>query len=59
MTDGAVALGALLAGYVLTALGAATTGWALVGAMLVLAIGGSLVGRNREAPLAETPARVE
>ncbi|WP_406234273.1 MFS transporter [Nocardia sp. NBC_01009] len=59
VTDGAVALGALLAGYVLTALGAATTGWVLVGAMLVLAICGSLVGRSREAPLAETPARVE
>ncbi|MFD0365414.1 MFS transporter [Nocardia sp. GCM10030253] len=58
VTDGAVALGALLAGYLLTALGTTTTGWALVGAMLVLAIGGGLVGRSREASLAEVPARV-
>ncbi|MEV6429075.1 MFS transporter [Nocardia sp. NPDC051463] len=59
VTDGAVALGALLAGYLLTALGAAATGWAVVGAMLILAIGGGLVGRRRQTPLAEVPGGIE
>ncbi|WP_405160147.1 MFS transporter [Nocardia sp. NBC_01499] len=44
VTDGAVALGALLAGYLLSAFGTITTGSALVCAMLVLALGAHYLG---------------
>lgn len=43
--DGAVALGALLAGYLLSSCGAATTGWILFAAMLSVALIGTLLGR--------------
>ncbi|MEV4129024.1 MFS transporter [Nocardia sp. NPDC049707] len=41
---GAVALGSLLAGYLLSVFGTTTTGWALVGVMLIAAVVGSCVG---------------
>jgi MFS family permease len=42
--DGAVALGALLAGYLLSLCGPSTTGWILFAAMLTVAVIGTLLG---------------
>jgi MFS family permease len=42
--DGAVALGALLAGYLLSLCGASTTGWILFAAMLTVAVIGTFLG---------------
>lgn len=50
VTDGAVALGALTAGYLLTVLGPAATGWVLVGAMFGLALAGCSTGRSPDTP---------
>ncbi|WP_280382503.1 MFS transporter [Nocardia wallacei] len=61
VTDGAVALGAIVAGYLLEAFGTTVTGWLLIGGMLALAVTGSSTGRSpnrlergqRLAPVAE------
>jgi MFS family permease len=45
VTDGAVALGAVGAGYLLTVFGTAVTGWLLVGAMFTLAVAANTTGR--------------
>ncbi|WP_067477597.1 MFS transporter [Nocardia amamiensis] len=50
VTDGAVALGALLAGYVLSVLGTAVTAWLLPVAMLLLAVGATYTGRSTRLP---------
>lgn len=44
LTDGAVALGAIAAGYLLSVLDTTATGWLLVTAMFVLAVAGSSTG---------------
>ncbi|MGW5381037.1 MFS transporter [Nocardia sp. NPDC003963] len=50
VTDGAVALGAITAGYLLSALGTTTTGWVLVATMSGLAVVGCWTGRSPDAP---------
>ncbi|MGW0180473.1 MFS transporter [Nocardia sp. NPDC003345] len=46
VTDGAVALGAIIAGYLLGTLGTTTTGWILVATMFGLAAAGCSTGRS-------------
>jgi MFS family permease len=50
VTDGAVAFGAITAGYLLSVLGTTATGWVLVATMFGLAIAGCSTGRSPTAP---------
>lgn len=50
VTDGAVALGAITAGYLLSVFGTGATGWLLIAAMLGLAVAGSCTARSPGAP---------
>lgn len=55
LTDGAVAFGAMIAGYLLSVFDTSATGWMMVTAMCALAVAGSTTGTAPDRTTVKSP----